>query len=212
MPRDLSAVILRTAGPRTDGLPRHLEPETVDRLLDAIRGESPRDNRDYAMLLVMARLGLRAQEVVAMRLDDIDWSVGRMLIRGKQGQFAHMPVPVDVGKAIVSWLRDGRRGHSRHVFVALRPPFAALRSSDAIRRALQRAWKQTGLTPPRGQVRTHALRHSLAMRLLSQGSSLEEIGDVLRHRSTESTAVYARHDVAKLRELARPWPVKGAGQ
>lgn len=211
MPRDLSAVIPRMANTRTDGLPRHLAPETVERLLEAIRGESPRDRRDHAMLLVMARLGLRAQEVVAMRLDDIDWNIGRIHIRGKQGQIDHMPLPVDVGTAIVNWLRHGRRGNSRHVFVSLYPPFAALGSSLPIRRALRRAYRRAGLTPPRGQVRTHALRHSLAMRLLGQGSSLEEIGDVLRHRCMASTTTYARHDVEGLRELARPWPVKEAG-
>ncbi len=212
MPRDLAAVIPRTASARPDGLPRHLEPETIDRLLEAVRGESPRDRRDHAMLLIMARLGLRAQEVVAMRLDDIDWNVGRMLVRGKRGQRDHMPVPADVGDAIVSWLRVGRRGRSRHLFVGLRPPFAALPSSQPIRQALQRAYRLADLTPPRGQVRTHALRHGLAMRLLNQGSSLEEIGDVLRHRSRESTTIYARHDVERLRALARPWPVKGGSK
>ena len=164
------------------------------------------------MLLVMARLGLRAQEVGAMRLDDIDWTVGRMLIRGKNGQFNHMPLPVDVGDAIVSWLRNGRRGCSRHLFVRLYPPFTAFPSSEPIRMALRRACGLAGLTPPRGQVRTHALRHSLAMKLLNQGSSLEEIGDVLRHRSRDSTTTYARHDVETLREIARAWPVKGAGK
>lgn len=210
MPRDLSAVIPRTAHSRTDGLPRHLDPETVEKLLTAIRGRSPRDRRDHAMLLVMARLGLRAQEVIAMRLEDIDWITGRMLVRGKRGQLDHMPLPVDVGDAIVSWLRHGRQGRSRHLFVGLYAPFAAFTSSMQIRNALKRAWRLAGLTPPRGQVRTHALRHSLAMRLLGQGSSLEEISDVLRHRSRSSTTTYARHDVEGLRELARPWPVMGA--
>lgn len=211
MPRDLSAAVPGTPRSRTDGLPRHLDPETVERLLEAIRGESPRDRRDHAMLLLMARLGLRAQEVVAMRIDDIDWKVGRMLVRGKRGQLDHMPVPVDVGEAIVSWLRDGRRGRSRHLFVGLRPPFADLPSSEPVRAALRRAFRLAGVAPPRGQVRTHALRHGLAMRLLNQGSSLEEIGDVLRHRSGASTTAYARHDVETLRELARPWP-EGAGE
>ena len=121
-----------------------------------------------------------------------------------------MPLPVDVGDAIVSWLRDGRRGRSRHVFVALPPPFAALRSSGQIRRAFQRACGLAGPSLPEGQARAHALRHSLAMRLLGQGSSLEETGDVPRHGSGASTTVYARHDVEGLRGPAQPWPVKGA--
>ena len=100
-----------------------------------------------------------------------------------------MPIPVDVGEALVAWLRDGRKGNARHVFVCIQAPYAPITSSRTFRRALHTAYKQAGLIPPQGQVRVHALRHSLAMKLLGQGSSLEEVGDVLRHRSAQSTIV-----------------------
>ena len=212
IPQDLSAIIPPTAPARTDGLPRHLEPATVNRLLNAIQHDTPRGRRDYAMLLLMARLGLRAQEVVAMQLDDIDWHTGRILIRGKGNQSDYMPLPVDVGEAIIAWLRYGRQGQTRHLFVSLFAPFAAFQNSLTVRRALKRAYKLAGLPLPTGKVQTHSLRHSLARKLLHQGSSLAEIGDVLRHRSYESTTTYARYDVETLRELARPWPVKGGNQ
>ena len=183
IPQDLSATVPGAAGGRPDGLPRHLEGGVVRKLLEAIRGDRPCDLRSHAMLLLMARLGLRAQEVVAARLDDIDWGAGRMLVRGKGGQLDRVPIPVDVGEAIVAWVRGGRRGDSRHLFVCVRPPYAPLTSSEAIRDALRNAYRRADLVPPGGQARTHALRHGLAMTLLDRGSSLAEIGDVLlRHR------------------------------
>ncbi len=212
-PQDLSTAIPRMATTRPpDRWPRHLEPDVVEKLLEGLRGNQPRALRDVAMFLLMARLGLRAQEVLALRLEDIDWGTGRMLIRGKGQQRDHMPIPVDVGEALVAWLRDGRKGNARHLFVCVRPPYAPFTSSMAFHRMLRIAYQQAGLSPPRGQARTHALRHSLAMKLLGQGSSLEEIGDVLRHRSAQSTTVYARYDLDALRPLARPWPVPGGVQ
>ena len=212
IPRHLTEAVPRVAWRRRSGLPRHLEPDTVRSLLEAISGDSPRERRDHAMLLLMARLGLRGQEVTALRLDDIDWRAGRILIRGKGGQLDHMPLPVDVGEALVLWICNGRNGPSRHVFVSVRPPYRPFASSMTIRRALRQAYKRAGLTPPRGQARAraHALRHSLAMELLGRGASLEEIGDVLRHRSFQSTTAYARYDIDALRPLARSWPVPGA--
>ena len=162
------------------------------------------------MLLMMARLGLRGQEAIAVRLDDIDWRAGRLVVRGKAGQLDRMPLPVDVGETAVAWIRNGRQGSSRHLFVSVRPPYRPFTSSPVVRRALLQAYERAGLTPPRGQARTHALRHSLAMDLLGRGASLEEIGDVLRHRSRQSTAVYAHYDIDALRPLARSWPVPGA--
>ena len=210
--RDLSNAIPSTAGPRMDGKPRHLEPEIVEKLLEAIRSDHPLDLRNHAMLLLMARLGLRAQEVIKIRLEDIDWRSGRLLICGKMNQFDRMPIPVDIGEAIVTWLRNGRRGNSRHLFTRIHPPFAPFTSSRPVHDALRDAYKRAGLVPPHGQVRTHSLRHSLAMSLIKQGSSLEEIADVLRHRSMKSTTVYARHDARTLRSLARQWPVQGEVQ
>ena len=208
-PRDLSDAIPVAPGRRPDGLPRHLKASVVQKLLEAVRGDCAIGLRDHAMLLLMARLGLRAQEVVEIRLDDIDWGAGQMLVRGKGRQFDRVPIPVDVGEAIVTWLCNARKGNSRHVFVCVRPPYAPFTSSLPVRRALGKAYRRAGLVPPRGQVRTHALRHGLAMALLDRGSSLGEIGDVLRHRCVRSTTAYARYDHGALRPLARPWPVPG---
>ena len=207
--RNLSDAIPAAPGRRPDGLPRHLEASVVQMLLEAVRGDCAIDLRDHAMLLLMARLGLRAQEVVGMRLDDIDWGSGQMLVRGKGRQFDRVPVPVDVGEGIVTWLCNGRKGNSRHLFVCVRPPYAPFTSSLPVRRALGKAYRRAGLVPPGGQTRTHALRHGLAMALLDRGSSLTEIGDVLRHRSARSTTAYARYDHGALRPLARRWLVPG---
>ena len=206
---DLSDAVPKTAGTQSDRRKRHFEPQAVQELLEAARGDSPRDRRDYAMLLIMARLGLRAQEVISIRIDDIDWAVGRMMIRGKGFQFDYMPVPVDVGEAIVDWLRHGRRGDSRCLFTSLYAPHASFKSSTILNHALRRALRQAKLKPPRGEVRTDALRHGLAMNLLNQGSSLREIGEVLRHRALRSTRTYVHYDIEALRSLARAWPIRG---
>ena len=210
--RDLSLAIPPVAGRRHKNIPRHVDQETVAKLLAVIRGDTPLALRDYAALLLMSRLGLRAEEVVAMRLEDIDWSIGRILIRGKRGDQGHMPLPVDAGDALVNWLRHGRRGSSRHVFVSVRPPFRSFASSKIIYLAIRRAYGCTGLTPPGGEFRTHSLRHGLAMTLLEKGNSLAEISDVLRHRSMQTTTVYARHDITALRPLAGSWPFDGGVQ
>ena len=124
-----------------------------------------------------------------------------------------MPLPVGVGEVLVNWICNARKGDSRHVFVLTSAPFRPLVSSWAVRKALRLAYQRAGLNPPRGEVRTHALRHSLAIKLINQNRSLEEVGDVLRHRSQRSTTVYARYDIEALRPLARPWPVaEGAVQ
>ena len=213
IPHDLSAAVPGNPARQPDGRPRHLEPEAIRKLLEAIRNADGRSGlRNYAMFLLMARLGLRAQEVVAMRLDDIDWRAGRVTIRGKAEQLDHMPLPVDVGEAIVDWLRNGRKGDSRYLFVSVVAPYLPLTGTHTLLWVLHRAYRETGLTPPHGKVQTHAFRHSLAMRLVGEGASLEEIGDVLRHRWLLSTTVYARHDVDSLRPLARPWPVAGGAR
>ena len=206
--QDLSSSIPPIAGKRRTNLVRHVDSATVEKLLDALRGHTPMALRDYAVLLLMARLGLRAQEVIAMRLDDIDWSVGRVMIHGKGGDRSYMPLPIDVGDALVAWLRNGRRGISRHVFVSVKPPFGPL-TSRMIKNVLRRAYDRTRLSPPNGEYRSHSLRHGLAMNLLEKGNSLAEISDVLRHNNMRTTTFYARHDLKSLRPLARSWPVEG---
>ena len=205
--QNLALCVPSIAGPRSPAPTRHLSQEEVERVLAAARGDSAIARRDYAMLLTMARLGLRGQEIIAIRLDDIDWQAGEILVRGKGGQQATMPLPVDVGEAMVDWIRHGRQGNSRHLFVHIRPPFLPFTQSRPIREALLRAHAASGVAPPGGKVRCHVFRHSLAMNLLQGGTPLADIGNLLRHNSAETTTIYARHDIQALRPLARPWPV-----
>ena len=205
--RNLAPCVPRVSGPRSPAPTRHLSREEVERVLAAAKGDSAIARRDHAMLLTMARLGLRGQEVVAIQLDDMDWEAGEILVRGKSGRQAAMPLPVDVGEAVVDWIRHGRRGRSRHLFVSVLPPFPRFTSALSVRKALHKAYAASGVTPPGGKVRCHVFRHSLAMALLQDGMPLGDIGNMLRHESAETTTVYARHDIEALRPLARPWPV-----
>ena len=206
---NLALSVPRVARPGSGSLARHLEPDEIRRLVDAVHSDDGPGRRDHALLSLMARLGLRAQEVIAIRLEDIDWRAGEILIRGKGGQHERMPIPVDVGEAIAAYLHDGRAGSARHLFVTARAPHRPFASSLAVRRILRKAFERTDLKPPRGEVRSHLLRHSLAVDMLGRGASLDEIGDVLRHRSRTTTTIYARYDIDALRPLARPWPVQG---
>ena len=206
---DLALSVPRVARRGSGSLTRHLQTDEIRRLVDAVGSDDGVGRRDHAMLLLMARLGLRAQEVIAIRLEDIDWRAGEILIRGKGGQHERMPLPVDVGEAIAAYLQDGRAGSERHVFVTAKAPHRPFASSQAVRKILRKAFERTDLKPPRGEVRTHLLRHSLAVGMLGKGASLDEVGDVLRHRKRTTTTIYARYDIEALRPLARPWPVRG---
>ena len=138
--RNLALCVPCISRPRSPAPPRHLLPEEVERVLETVQGDSSIARRDHAMLLTMARLGLRGEEIIALRLEDIDWQAGEILIRGKCAQQANMPLPVDVGEAMVDWIRHGRRGRSRHVFVRIRPPFLPFTSSSPISRRLRKAY------------------------------------------------------------------------
>ena len=205
--RNLLPCVPSVSASRSPAPTRHLSREEVERVLAAAKGDTAIARRDHAMLLTMARLGLRGQEVIAIRLDDIDWDAGEILVRGKGGRRAAMPLPVDVGEAIVDWIRHGRRGRSRHLFVSVLPPFPGFTSALSVRKALHKAHAASGVVPPGGKVRCHVFRHSLGMALLQDGMPLADIGNMLRHESAKTTTVYARHDIEALRPLARPWPV-----
>ena len=207
--RNLVLSVPRLATPRSRGLSRHLPAEDVRQLIASIHDDDGLGRRNHAMLLMMARLGLRAEEVIAIRLDDINWAAADMLIRGKGGQYDCMPLPADVGEAIVAYILDGRVGDARHLFVTSRAPHRPFSSSQVIRQALHEAFARTGLKPPEGGIRSHVLRHSLAVDMLGRGASLDEVSDVLRHRSRQTTTTYARYDIEALRSVARPWPVPG---
>jgi integrase len=161
------------------------------------------------MLLLMARLGLRAPEVVAIQLDDIDWRAGEILIRGKGKLHDRMPLPTEVGEALVDYIRNSRASASRALFVSERGPHVPFKDGRIVNTVLQQAFEQTGLKPPQKWVGSHLLRHSLATHMLRKGASLGEIGDVLRHRSRMSTMIYAKYDIDALRSIAQPWPVGG---
>jgi len=205
---DLAASLPSVARRRDTHLPRSLKPKEIERLIDAAWSADAPGRRNYAMLLAQARLGLRAPEVIAIKLDDIDWRAGTILIRGKGKRHDHMPLPQDVGKAIVDYIRNGRRGATRILFVASKAPYRPFGSGRIVNAALGTAFKVTGLKPPQKYIGSHLLRHSLATDMLRKGASLDEIGDVLRHRSRKSTAIYAKHDIEGLRSIARDWPVQ----
>jgi integrase/recombinase XerD len=186
---------------RDRALPRGLEPAAIRRLLASCDRRRLLGRRDYAILLLLARLGLRAGEVAAIGLDDVDWRRGELLVRGKGSRQDLLPLPVDVGEAIVSYLRRRPRDECRALFLRVTAPRGALDRctvSWVVRAACDRA------RLPR--VGAHRLRHTAATEMLRSGASLAEIGQVLRHREQKTTAIYAKVDRDALRTLARPWP------
>ena len=194
-------------------LPRHLSPDGVEAILASVRGNPRHGARDYAMLLLMARLGLRAAEVIAIRLDDIDWRAGELLVRGKGKLHDRLPISAEVGEALSRYLREERGPTTcRAVFVTHRAPHRAFKDGQIVNAILKDALAATGQKPVTPYVGSHLLRHSLATRLVNAGASLDEVGDVLRHRSRSSTMVYARLDTDGLRSIAQPWPAEGGVQ
>ena len=184
-------------------VPKFLPAGAVQRILDHCERNTPLGKRNYAVLLLLARLGLRACEIVAMSLDDIDWDNGRLTVRCKGGRWSQLPLPSDVGEAIAIYLRSGRpSSFCRHVFLRHRAPIHGFARSiyTLVRRALIRA----GIDSARKG--SHLFRHTLATELLRKGASLDEIGELLRHRSPNTTALYAKVDLTALRTLALPWP------
>jgi site-specific recombinase XerD len=191
------------AGWTQAGLPKALDGDQVAALLASCDPWTRTGRRDLAILTLLARLGLRAGEVAALRLDDIDWRRGEITVRGKGNRHDRLPLPADVGQKIVDWLQDGRPGaaQGRAVFVRAQAPYRAL-TSNAVTTVVACAGRRAGL----GVIGAHRLRHSAATAMLRSGGSLTEIGQTLRHARPLTTAIYAKVDVAALRRLARPWP------
>lgn len=188
-------------------LPRHLTNEQVDTLVRAVRTETSTGRRNYAMVLLIARLGLRAPEVTAMQIDDIDWRSGEIIVRGKGNRHDRVPLPSEVGEALTDYIRKDRATTTRALFVSDHAPHHPFRNGEVLNGILKNAFARTGLTPPAPYVGSHVLRHSLATNLVQRGAPLEEIGGMLRHRSRASTLIYARLDIDGLRSIALPWPV-----
>jgi integrase len=190
---------------RLSTLPKGLEPEQVEQVIQAFDLRTAVSRRNYAIILLLARLGLRAGEVVALTLEDLDWKSGTLVVRGKGPRRDQMPLPLDVGKALVAYLRDGRPScTTRRVFVRAKAPHRGFASSAAICSIVHRALTRAGLEPPRKGA--HIFRHALASRMLQHGASLAETGDVLRHRRPDTTMIYIKVDLVSLRPLARAWP------
>jgi site-specific recombinase XerD len=202
---DLAQGIPVSARRRLSTLPRFMAAADVERLLQSIDQSNVKGRRDYAILMLLARLGLRAGEVAALSLDDLDWDAGALTVRGKRGQRERLPLPSDVGEALVNYLRDGRpSGTPRQVFLCLRAPRRGFAHGGAVSTIVGRALSRAGLDPAfKG---AHLLRHSLATRMLAQGASLVEIGELLRHRHLDTTQIYAKVDEQTLHSLAPPWP------
>jgi integrase/recombinase XerD len=187
-------------------LPRGLEPAAVRKLLASCDRRRMVGRRDYAILLLLSRLGLRRGEVARLRLDDVDWRSGLLLVGGKGGRYDELPLPIDVGEAIVSYLRRRPRCESRALFLRITAPIQGL-APHTIGWIVREACTRAGL--PR--VGAHRLRHTAATEMLRRGGSLAEIGQVLRHREQKTTAQYAKVDRKALRALARPWPSQEGG-
>ena len=191
---------------RPAGLVRHLDAGRLAELTASLDASSPRGLRDRAIILCLARLGLRASEVVALRLEDLDWRNATVRVRArKTGHGALLPLPAEVGAALADYLQHGRPGTpARQVFVQVRLRPGAPISSSIVGRAVDNALRRAGMDAPvRG---ANLLRHSLATGLLGRGASLREIADLLGHSSLATTRIYAAVDVAALREVALPWP------
>lgn len=189
-------------------LPRYIPSDQVERLLESCDQTTGVGRRDYAILLLLARLGLRATEVVALTLDDIDWRAGELLVRGKGYIQDRLPLPYDVGAALTAYLRQDRRSRTRRLFVPIKGPQITFTSGASINVILGRALRRAGLRAPVKGIGSHLLRHSLATSMLRRGATLAEIGSVLRHRSAETTAIYAKVDIEGLRSIAPLWPLE----
>jgi site-specific recombinase XerD len=201
--RPLAGAVPSVASWRLSGLPKGLSPAEVAGLLESCDRESVVGRRDLAMLMLLARLGLRAGEVARLELDDIDWRAGEIVVRGKGDRHERLPLPSDVGETITAYLRAGRpnTAQGRFVFVRVKAPRREL-TGDGVSAVVAAGARRAGL----GVIYAHRLRHTVASDLLRAGSSLVEVGQVLRHRSILTTAIYAKVDLEALRIIARSWP------
>ncbi len=186
-------------------VPRFLSGEQIEKILGSCDRQTVIGKRDYALLLLLARLGLRAGEVVALTLDDFDWEAGLITVCGKGKRVAQMPLPSEVGTAIAEYLSTGRpQCSSRRLFIRAKAPLTGFANSVAICSLVDKALERAGVVSEyRG---SHLFRHSLATRMLNHGASLPEIGDLLRHRRPDTTRIYAKVDLISLRSIALAWP------
>jgi integrase/recombinase XerD len=200
--RDLAGAVPSVASWRLASLVKALDAGSVARLLASCDRRTRVGRRDFAILTVLSRLGLRAGEVAALQLGDVDWRVGEVLVRGKGSRQERLPLPVDVGEALAGWLARGRpRCESVFVFTRLRAPHGGL-SASAVSQIVRRACRRAGLPA----IGAHRLRHTAATEMLRAGGSLTEVGQVLRHRGRDVTSIYAKVDRLALAAVVMPWP------
>jgi len=206
IPRALADCVPSMRRWKLASLPTFLSASQVQRALDGCDRATGMGRRDYAILMMLAKLGLRAGEVATLTLDDIDWRIGEMLVRAKGRQRARMPIPPDVGAAIVAYLRNGRpKSSCRQLFIRTLAPHVGFASGCAITMIAKAALDRVGIAgcAHRG---AHIFRHSLATELLRSGATLTEIGQLLRHKNHDTTRIYAKVDIEALRTLSLPWP------
>ncbi len=211
-PTDLSFAVPAVRRWRQATVPAFLSPEQVERVLSATDRSIPCGRRDYAILLLLARLGLRASEVVGMELEDIRWRSAEVIIRGKGGRRDCMPLLADIGEALSFYLhRDRGHSSSRRVFLRMWAPRLGLAGPAAVGHIVRRALVRAAICRS-GRGAAHLFRHSLATQMIRHGASLPEIAEVLRHRSQNSTEIYAKVAFETLRGVVRPWPATGGAQ
>ena len=202
---NLAGVVPRVAAGRLSDLPRFLEAGQVERLLRCCDRRTRIGKRDYAILLLLARLGLRAGEVADLTLDDINWRAGELLVRGKGPRVDRLPLPPDVGESLATYLQRGRSDcPSRRVFIKSIAPHEALAGPSSVSNVVRAALARANIHSRHQGA--HLLRHSLATTMLRNGASIAQIGQVLRHQLPQTTEIYAKVDLKALRALALPWP------
>jgi len=201
--QSLAAYVPSIACRRAAGLPKGLDAGQVRRLLASCDRSTANGCRDFAVLILLVRLGLRAGEVATLGLDDIDWRAGEIVVRGKGTSIERLPLPADVGDAVAAYLRRCRpaSAQDRKVFIRIQAPHRAL-TNGGVTQIVAAAGRRAGL----GLLHAHRLRHTAASLMLRAGAALPEIGQLLRHRRAMTTAIYAKVDHDALRTLARPWP------
>ena len=203
---DLERAVPVLAHWRLSSLPGYLQSDEVERVVASCNPAKPAGKRDRAILLLLARLGLRAGDIVQLRLGDLDWKEAEICVSGKGRRQTMLPLTQEVGDAIASYIKDGRPPTSADtLFIRSRAPFRGLANHCAVSMIVAQAMRRAGVScPSRGAA--HVLRHSMASSMLRHGASLQEIAGVLRHRSIATTEIYAKVDVAALRQIAQPWP------
>jgi integrase/recombinase XerD len=202
---DLAAAVPIVANWSMSSIPRAICGDHVRQLLASIDRRTALGRRDYAVLLLLARLGLRSSEVAFLELDDIDWQTGRLCVRGKGAQGLELPLTAELGSAIAAYLRHGRpASSSRRVFLRAKAPIRGFQGAAGVGSIVRHSLRRAGIDAP--TTGAHQFRHGLATQMLRQGASLSEIGEVLGHRHPQTTKIYAKVDLDALRSLALPWP------